>query len=81
VGNLSNGQMWSSYGGDDSKKGRIISGPLTLAPLDVWWFPVAHGPSTDRLSVARFDIASGKQIGVIFVNRARPRWQFYEIRY
>jgi hypothetical protein len=81
VGNLSSGQMWSSYGGDDSKTGRIVSGPLLSRSAGCLVIPVAHGPSVDQLSVALYDNASGQQIGVLPVNPLRPRWQLYQIRY
>lgn len=81
VGNLSTGEMWSSYGGDDTKTGRIISGPLTPRSTGCLVVPVAHGPSVDRLSVALFDIASGQLIGMVPVDTDRRRWQLYEVRY
>jgi hypothetical protein len=81
VGNLSSGQMWSSYGGEDSKTGRIITGPLTPRSAGCLVIPVAHGPSVDHLSVALFDNASGQQIAAVPVDPLRHRWQLYQIRY
>jgi hypothetical protein len=81
VGNLSNGQMWSSYGGDDSKTGRILTGPLIPRAAGCLVVPVAHGPSVDGLSVALFDSASGQRIGMVPVDPARHQWQLYQIRH
>jgi hypothetical protein len=81
VGNLSTGQMWSSYGGDDSKTGRIMTEPLIPRPPGCLVVPVAHGPSVDELSVALFDSASGQRVGMVPVNPARHRWQLYQVRY
>lgn len=81
AGNLSSGQMWSSYGGDDSKTGSIMTGPLTPRSAGCLVIPVAHGPTVDGLSVALFDSASGQRIGMVPVNPARHQWQLYQVHY
>ncbi len=81
VGDLSSGEMWSSYGGDDKKTGRIIAGPLAPSPAGCLVLPIAHGPSVDHLSVIFLDVPSGQQIGLVPLDPTRRRWQLYEIRY
>jgi hypothetical protein len=73
--------MRSSYGGDDSKTGRIMTGSLIARPAERPVVPVAHGPSVDDLSVTLFDSVSGGRIGTVPVNPARHQWQLYQVRY
>ncbi len=81
AGTLAAGQMWSSYGGDDKKTGRIIAGPITPSSPGCLVLPIAHGPSVAHLSVIFLDVPSGQQIGLVPLNPARLLWQFYEIHY
>lgn len=81
VGNLSTGKMWSSYGGDDGKTGRMISEPFASGTAGCLVVPVAHGPSVVPLRLALFDAASGRRIGTVPLDPKDEHWTFYQIRY
>jgi hypothetical protein len=81
VGNLSQGEMWSSWGGEDSKIGRITSGPLHPRPPGCLIVPVAHGPDTADQSVALLGAPNGQAFGAIPLDPLIRRWQFFQLRY
>jgi hypothetical protein len=81
VGELSRGEMWSSWGGDDGKIGRITSSPLHPRPPGCLIVPVAHGPDTANQSVALLGAPNGQAFGAIPLDPLIRRWQFFQLRY
>jgi hypothetical protein len=77
VGNLSSGEMWSSYGGDDRKIGRILSEPLVTTPAGCIVVPVAHGPSIENITLT---LLAGQRVLTVPLVEGNGRWQFYEFR-
>ena len=71
---------WRSTG-DHNWEGLLASGALPRSLSGCLVAPVAHGSSGYGLSVALFDVQTGRRIGAIPLTSNQEGWQFYEVHY